>query len=396
MTRHCFASPPSPAREAGSFVTEPAGSRIKRCLAAVLLAASGCATQVPPAASSLAAYPEMPATTAPVAASPSTRAAFAQLGPGINFGNMLDAPSEGAWGSYVRDEYAALAWHAGFRHVRLPVRWSAHATRDAEARIDPAFMQRVDAVVIRLLDAGFTVVVNMHHYRQLDGDRLDDGEFAVDPAVVRLRFLAMWRQIAAHFSGRMPRLWLELYNEPHGALSAADWNTLASRALRAVRATNPERIVVIGPVRWNSADALDQLELPADAQLVATVHDYEPFNFTHQQARWAGPEVAHTRGVRCCDGEQRRRLARPLDVAQRWAARHDVPMWLGEFGSYAGPPTQPNDMAARAEYTRLVRAAAEQRGLAWAYWELDSGFGVYDPRARAWREPLRGALLSEP
>lgn len=160
-----------------------------------------------------------------------------------------------------------------------------------------------------------------------------------------------------------------------------------------MRETNPDRIVVIGPVHWNSAAALDQLELPADAHLVATVHDYEPFDFTHQQAQWAGPDVARTRGVLCCDGGQRRRLAQPLDVAQRWAARHDVPMWLGEFGSYGGPPAHPNDMAARAEYTRLVREAAQQRGLAWAYWELDSGFGVYDPQAQAWREPLRAALL---
>ena len=359
----------------------------------VVLLASSCATHEPPIHEKLAAYPETPAAAAPIPESSSTRAAFAHLGPGINFGNMLEAPSEGAWGSHVRDEYPAIVWQAGFRHVRLPVRWSAHATRDAQARIDPAFMQRVHGVVTRLLDEGFTVVLNMHHYRQLDGDRLDDGELAVDADVVRLRFLAMWRQIATHFAGRPPRLWFELYNEPHGQLSAAAWNELASRALRTVREANPDRIVVIGPVRWNSADALEQLELPADAQLVATVHDYQPFNFTHQQAPWAGPKVASLSGVRCCDAEQRRQLARPLEIGQRWAAKHDVPMWLGEFGAYAGPPASPNDIASRAEYTRLVREAAEERGLAWAYWELDSGFGVYDPQARAWREPLRAALL---
>jgi endoglucanase len=357
------------------------------------LFASGCTTHGPPSDDKLPVYPESATSAAPVPASPSTRAAFARLGPGINFGNMLDAPSEGAWGSRVRDEYAAMVWQAGFRHVRLPVRWSAHAARDAQARIDPAFMQRVDAVVARLLDQGFTVVLNMHHYRQLDGDRLDNGEFAVDRDVVQVRFLAMWRQIAAHFADRSSRLWFELYNEPHGDQSAAAWNSLASRALRSVRESNPERIVVIGPVRWNSADALDQLSLPADAQLVATVHDYQPFDFTHQQAEWAGAEVARKRGVHCCDAEQRRKLVRPLDIAQQWAARHDVPMWLGEFGSYAGPPASPNDMTSRAEYTRLVREAAEQRGLTWAYWELDSGFGVYDPQAGAWRDALRSALL---
>ena len=115
--------------------------------------------------------------------------------------------------------------------------------------------------------------------------------------------------------------------------------------------------------------------------------------FTHQQAQWAGPEAARASGVRCCDSGQRRQLTEPLVIAARWAERHAVPLWLGEFGSYGGPPNQPNDLASRAAYTRLVRDAAEQRGIAWAYWELDSGFGVYDPTTRQWREPLLHALL---
>ena len=333
---------------------------------------------------------------APRPASAATRAAFAQLGPGINFGNMLEAPHEGAWGSRVQDDYPALVWQAGFRHVRLPVRWSAHASPDAQAHIDPAFMARVDEVVTRLLAQGFTVVLNMHHYRQLDGDRLDAGEVAVESRDLQPRFVAMWQQIAAHFAGRSGRLWFELYNEPHGAQTASAWNELAARALHGVRVDNPERIVVIGPVQWNSARALDNLVLPADPNLVATVHDYEPFRFTHQQASWGGPEAAHTSGVRCCDAQQRAQLSEPLAIAQRWAEHQRVPMWLGEFGSYGGPREHPNDMASRAEHTRLVRAAAEQRGIAWAYWELDSGFGAYDPQARQWREPLRAALLDAP
>jgi endoglucanase len=273
------------------------------------------------------------------------------------------------------------------------VRWSAHASRDARARIDAAFLSRVDSVVTRLLDQGFTVVLNMHHYRQLDGDKPDHGEPSVDANVVKVRFLAMWRQIAARFADRSGRLWFELYNEPHGELTSAVWNDLASRALRVVRSTNPQRTVVIGPAQWNSAEALDSLELPADTHLVATVHDYQPFRFTHQQARWAGPAMMFTSGVLCCDALQRQLLAEPLAIAAQWAERHDLPMWLGEFGSYAGPRWRPNGLASRAEYTRLVREAAEQRGIAWAYWEIDGNFGIYDPVAKKWREPLLHALL---
>jgi endoglucanase len=51
-------------------------------------------------------------------------------------------------------------------------------------------------------------------------------------------------------------------------------------------------------------------------------------------------------------------------------------------------------MVSRADYTRLVRDAAQERGMAWAYWEFDSGFGIYDRETRQWREPLRRALLA--
>jgi endoglucanase len=329
------------------------------------------------------------------AISAQTRQAFEKLGAGVNFGNMLDAPYEGAWGSRVKDDYPALVRQAGFGHVRLPVRWSAHAARDASAQIDPVFMARVDQVVDRLLAQGLTVVLDMHHYRQLDGDALDAGEVKVEAADVKLRFLSMWRQIAEHFSGRSERLWFELYNEPHGSLTAAAWNDLASRTLRVVRASNPERVVVIGPAQWNSAHALASLTLPPDANLVVTIHDYEPFLFTHQGATWVAPSSGRPTGVRCCDAQQRQQLAEPLDIGARWAQRHGVPLWLGEFGAYGGPPNRPNDMASRVEYTRLVRDAAEQHGIPWAYWEFDAGFGIYDRESREWREPLRRALVPQ-
>src|SRR5947207_511543 len=70
------------------------------------------------------------AAVAWAAPAPEDRDAFEavrRLGRGINFGNALEAPSEGEWGMELKAEYFAAVRQAGFDSVRIPVRWSAHA-----------------------------------------------------------------------------------------------------------------------------------------------------------------------------------------------------------------------------------------------------------------------------
>ncbi len=343
------------------------------------------AVTIPGESAGTEAFPPMPNDNPPGASS-TALATAAALGRGVNFGNMLDAPKEGDWGLTVRDEFIDVTAAAGFASVRLPVRWSNHAAATAPFTIDPQFFARVESVLEKLLAKGLYVVLNMHHYRQLDGDALNAGEFAVDSAILDARFLSFWLQIAERFRGKNDRLLFELYNEAHGRLTPPKWNDLAARALNVIRKSNPDRIVVIGPTGWNNAKALSSLRLPNDANLIVTVHNYEPFAFTHQGAGWVS-RVLPT-GVRCCDASQRAAAIAPLAVAKAWSDAARYPIFLGEFGAYSKAY-----MTSRANFTRLVRDQSEARGIPWSYWELASGFGVYDPVAHAWRAPLKDALL---
>ena len=333
----------------------------------------------------LDAFPPTPNGHAP-GASGAAGATASALGRGINFGNMLEAPREGDWGLAVRDEFIRATAEAGFATVRLPVRWSNHASAAAAAAIEPEFFARVESVIDDLLARGFYVVLNMHHYHQLDGDRLNPGEFGVDPAVLDVRFLKLWQQIAERFREKNDHLLFELYNEPHGRLTPTKWNDLAARALTAVRKSNPTRVVVIGPTAWNVAGALPALRLPNDANLIVTVHNYAPFTFTHQGASWIS-EALPT-GVTCCDARQRAAAIAPLTAAKAWSESARYPVFLGEFGAY-----NKADMPSRVNFTRLVRDQAEARGISWCYWELASSFGAYDPLVHAWRAPLKNALV---
>lgn len=319
-------------------------------------------------------------------------AAAAALSRGINLA-VYAAPREGDWGLRMDDRWVDTLAKAGFRSVRLSVRWSNHAAAGAEATLDEAFARRIDRLTDALLARGLRVVVNMSFYSQLDGRPLEEGEMAVSPEAVRPRFVNLWRQLAKRYADRSDRLLFELYNVPKGEARA--WNDLAASALAAIRQSSPERMVIISPLH-NDPAALERLSLPPDGHLITSIHNREPHQFTYQGSPWI-PGSEKWLGTPCCDAQQRQALALNLDLAQAWSGRTRYPVWLGSFGTASTAP-----MPARANYLRAMRDAAEARGISWAHADFAANFnvrdppldsGIYDVVRRKWHTPLLDALL---
>ncbi|WP_051736226.1 glycoside hydrolase family 5 protein [Amycolatopsis rifamycinica] len=262
-----------------------------------------------------------------------------RLGRGINFGNALDALGGGPE-LPLEERYFDEVAEAGFATVRLPVRWPAHAGAAPPYAIDPALFRRVDAAVGAALDRGLRVVLNVHHHHEL----------CAAPDEQLPRFLALWRQIAVRYAGHPERLCFELLNEPRGRLTPSRWNAVLAEALAVVRAADPGRTVIIGPAGMNGLDALSALAVPDDGNLVATIHYYAPFEFTHQGAGWvagAGRRLGRTWGGAADEDAVRADLA----GAAAWGRARRLPLFIGEFGAYAEA-----DMLSRARWTACVRA----------------------------------------
>jgi endoglucanase len=81
-------------------------------------------------------------------------------------------------------------------------------------------------------------------------------------------------------------------------------------------------------------------------------------------------------------------IRKSLESAADWGKKHDRPILLGEFGAYRDA-----DMDSRVRWTRFISGEATKLGMSWTYWEFCSGFGAYDPKAKAWRKPLASSLL---
>jgi hypothetical protein len=199
---------------------------------------------------------------------------------GVNFGNMLEAPNEGDWGLTVEERFFNRVVEAGFDHVRLPISWTTHASQNAPYTVDSTYFDRIDWCIEQALDRGLKLIVNVHHYNELNDD----------PVAEEARALAIWNQIATRYQAEPGTVYFEVLNEPHGAFDANPqlWDDYLSAALAVIRTTNPTRKVLVGPLGYNSIGQLPNFDPPVDDNLIASVHYYSPFLFTHQGATWVG------------------------------------------------------------------------------------------------------------
>ncbi len=294
--------------------------------------------------------------------------------------NMLEPPNEGDWGRAINATDFADIKAAGFSTVRIPVRWSNHASYAAPYTIDPAFMARVEQVVGLARTAGLKVILNVHHYEDAGGNVF------TDPAGQTARLAGLWKQIAARFASQPDSaLWFELLNEPHDQLTNANLVATLGPALAEVRATNRTRPVVIGGGSWSGVGSLATLALPNDAYLVVTFHTYDPFNFTHQGATWITPTPPM--GTTFGSASDLAEVDRNVQAVRDYMTRTGRPVFLGEFGA-----NDPIAVPERAAYYRTLHdryGAANVDGCVWGY---TNSFAFRDPVTGVWKAELLRAL----
>lgn len=310
-------------------------------------------------------------------------------GRGVNLGNMLEAPNEGAWGVTLKKADLALIAGKGFQNVRIPIRWDGsgvgtarfdRVSRTEPYTVDPRFFARLDSALLWARQNRLMVVLNDHHH-----DSLFQGYEKEKP-----RFLAMWKQISERYKDLpVDSVAFEILNEPNTQVTVEAWNELLDTTLKVIRQSNPTRPVVIGTANWGGLSGLSGLKLPeGDKNLILTIHYYEPFAFTHQGAEWVTPVPALDVPWK---GTYYEKLAvrQAMDAIAEYAKARDLPVFIGEFGAYSTA-----EISSRARWTSHCARLFEAYGFSWAYWEFKAGFGIYEETAKTWNDSLVDALIS--
>lgn len=279
----------------------------------------------------------------------------------------------------------------GFDHLRFPV--------DEEQMFNESGNKEPEAFAL-LHDAlgwcqkyGLRAIVDLHILRS---HHFNDAEKPLwtDPAE-QAEFITLWQKFSEELD-QYPAgmLAYELMNEPV-ADNPENWNQLVARATSAIRELEPERTLVIGSNRWQSADTFDELLVPDDPHILLSYHFYEPFLLTHYQASWTsladyqGP--VHYPGALVTEQEyqelpvemqqmvQDRLSAYTIDTLEKMmqkplavARQTGLPLYCGEWGVIQEAPRE-----ARLQWYRDMIAIFEKNNIAYANWDYKSNnFGL--------------------
>ncbi|MCB0284283.1 MAG: cellulase family glycosylhydrolase [Calditrichaeota bacterium] len=288
---------------------------------------------------------------------------------------------------FTKEDFRKLK-EMGVDHLRLPVPLHDMTLNDENYTVDPLLFFFLDQVVDWCEDLGLYIIIDNHSF-----------DVNVSTSYSDLKVLTRtWKQVADHFKDRSQLVCYEILNEPHGIADIL-WNTMQQVAIDSIRSVDTTHTIVIGPAGWNSYNNLSQMLDYNDNNLIYTFHFYEPFLYTHQGASWTDPPLTIAGVPYPYDAARmpdlpsqlvgtwysgsynsysfqgtRQYLAQQLDIAAAYGNLKNVALWCGEFGAYI-PNSTTED---RARWLKDMRELLEERDMAWAMWEFDGGFGVFE------------------
>ncbi len=120
-----------------------------------------------------------------------------------------------------------------------------------------------------------------------------------------------------------------------------DWNQLYPRIVQAIRTVDPDTPILIGGMGYSHVDWLPYMRLVNARHIVYTVHQYEPFPYTHREppdpaytypGDFDADEDGHT------DHVDRVWLTHLLEPIQTFQSEHQVPVAVNEYGAMRWEP----------------------------------------------------------
>ncbi len=297
----------------------------------------------------------------------------------------------------------------GADHVRVPIDYELVEDREGNY-IEDGF-----TYIQRAIDwcgkYGLNMVLDVHKTFGYSFD-LGYGESGFfDNEKYQERFYRLWEELAKRYSKYEDRVVFELLNEVTDKEYSDRWNAISGKCIDRIRAIAPTVKILLGGYWNNSGDALRDLALPKDENIVYNFHNYDPLVFTHQGAHWVQALPGDLRfSIKQTFGEMKKvldekapamlemfqvpgslddhidakffkaRFAEPVRIAEE----RGVSLYCGEYGVI--DIVAPEDCL---EWYKAINEAFEYYGIGRATWSYKQmNFGITDPGRDGIREEL--------
>jgi hypothetical protein len=254
--------------------------------------------------------------------------------------------------------------------------------QEAPYQVDATTLQHLDNLIGWAEEVGIYVVI---HFRTgpgrnegaivLEGKPLFD---VWDDQAAHDAWIEMWRFTAQRYRDVPVIAGYDLMVEPHpntlidpggeaeplevkGEMEGTllDWNAFAAEMTAAIRQVDADTPIIVNSLNWASAAWFPALEPTGDPRTVYSLHAYDPDVYIGQEpgeSSYHYPDVVEDYGETITF--DRGWLEENYRPVREFAERHDVPIYVGEFGALRWVP---NAAAFLQDQTELF----EQYG--WSY-----------------------------
>jgi cysteinyl-tRNA synthetase len=281
----------------------------------------------------------------------------------------------------LRDVYELAASGANLINASYP---GVFAVNPPHA-LDPVAVAYLDNLIAWAEEIGIYVVI---HFRTGPGrneaaiHRLRGADMSIwtDPTAQE-GWLAMWQYVADRYGNSPVVIGYNLLVEPLANLTVdpdqelepeqvqaqlegtpADWNMLAKRITAAIREVDSDTPILVDSMNWASAQWFSVLEPTGDPRTIYSFHTYDPDVYTNQEQ---GQQEIHYPDEVEDYGEtiifDIAWLDENLQPVVDFAERHDVPIYVGEFGAMRWVP-------GAADFIRDQTSLFEKYGWNYAYY----------------------------
>ena len=154
------------------------------------------------------------------------------------------------------------------------------------------------------------------------------------------RLIALWKAIADHFKNEPVIMGYDLVNEPGVSTDRVQWQQLAQQLVDAIRSVDSHHPVIVERVnsihgKWVNDDNMNFFTVN-DKNVIYEFHIYDPYFYTHQHSPWDDKMRNRDGGVwpDASNNHTRTFLEQDIEQYLAWGEKHQVPLYLGEWGLY--------------------------------------------------------------